>query len=234
VSTIAGVHARVAAIRSRLSLDNQSSIGSAAASTTLDIGRSFDPFGAAYQEALSTTTAAAVAPTATSEVSTITTDMTTARRVRSIGDAGRTTAAGSAAPTSAGRGGSLSGEQIARFAYDAGFRGEDLVKVVAISKRESNWKPSAYNGNAGTGDASYGLMQINMLGGLGPARLEQFGLSSYDQLLDPQTNMNAAFTLYTRSGNTLHAWGGYKGMSDTFGTDLAAAQQVVNDAGLAG
>jgi hypothetical protein len=77
-------------------------------------------------------------------------------------------------------------------------------------------------------------MQINMIGSLGPARLAQFGLSSNDQLLDPQTNMNAAFRMYSSSGNSLHAWGGYKGMSNTFGTDMAAAEQVVIDANLAG
>ena len=205
------------------------------AGAALAIGGGFDPFGAAYQQALGAATVRSVAPEQTSDVSTMTTDMTTARRVRSTGDALRTSASATAAPpTSGGRSGSLSGEQIAQFAHNAGFRGEDLVKVVAISKRESNWRPSAYNGNAGTGDASYGLMQINMLGDLGPARLAQFGLTSYDQLLDPQTNMNAAFTLYTRSGNTLHAWGGYKGLSDTFSTDIAGAQQAVDNANLDG
>lgn len=223
----------MAAIRSRLAIDGGATDGSTQPGAAPGPGGIFDPFGAAYQQALSAATAGSAAPNQPSAAPTITTDMTTAKRVRSIGDGGRTSA--SAAPSTSGaRGTSLSGEQIATFAYNAGFRGDDLVKVVAISKRESNWKPSAYNGNAGTGDASYGLMQINMLGDLGPARLAQFGLSSYDQLLDPQTNMNAAYALYTRSGNTLHAWGGYKGLSDTFGTDLAAAQQVVNDAHLDG
>ena len=189
----------------------------------------FDPFGAAYQAALGGATAGSAVPSQQVDAPTLATDMTTAKRVRSIGSGTRT-----GSGSSSTRGTALSGVEIANLAYNAGFRGQDLVNVVAISKRESNWTPSAYNGNAGTGDASYGLMQINMLGDLGPARLAQFGLSSYDQLLDPQTNMDAAFTIYTRAGGTLHAWGGYKGLSDTFGTDLAAAEQVVRDAHLDG
>lgn len=128
--------------------------------------------------------------------------------------------------------GALSGADVAKLAYNAGFRGEDLAKVVAISFRESRWKPGAYNPNRATKDDSYGLMQINMLGDLGPARLEQFGISKYEDLYDPQTNMNAAYVLYQRSGNTLHPWGGYKGESNTYNTDMDKGYQAVREAGL--
>jgi hypothetical protein len=139
---------------------------------------------------------------------------------------------GSSAPLPPPGPGALSGAEIAKLAYNAGFRGEDLAKVVAISHRESRWKPGAYNPNRATKDDSYGLMQINMLGDLGPARLEQFGISKYEDLYDPQTNMNAAYVLYQRSGNTLHPWGGYKGESNTYNTDISLGHQAIREAGL--
>lgn len=128
----------------------------------------------------------------------------------------------------------LTGEQIAQLAYQAGFRGEDLVRVVAIAKRESSYNPRAFNGNTNTGDKSYGLMQINMLGSMGPARMKAFGITSEDQLYDPLTNMKAAYALYKSSGNQLTPWGGYKGVSDTHGADVEAARTVVNSAGAKG
>lgn len=128
----------------------------------------------------------------------------------------------------------LTGAQIAQLAYQAGFRGEDLVQVVAIAKRESSYNPQAFNGNSGTGDKSYGLMQINMIGDMGPARMKSFGISSPEQLFDPLTNMKAAYALYKSSGNKLTPWGGYKGVSDTHGANVEAARAVVNDAGTQG
>ena len=135
-----------------------------------------------------------------------------------------------ASTTPTRQGGQLSGEDVARYAYNAGFRGENLVNVVAISKRESGWNAGAYNPNAKTKDLSFGLMQINMLGYLGPARLKQFGLSKNEDLYDPATNMRAAFTM--SGGKDFYAWGGYKGKSNTYNTNLDVARQVVTNAGL--
>jgi hypothetical protein len=144
------------------------------------------------------------------------------------GVGGASTTVGSTTPTR--QGGQLSGEDVARYAYNAGFRGENLVNVVAISKRESGWNAGAYNPNAKTKDLSFGLMQINMLGTLGPARLKQFGLSKNEELYDPATNMRAAFKM--SGGNDFYAWGGYKGKSNTYNTNLDVARQVVTSAGL--
>ena len=47
-----------------------------------------------------------------------------------------------------------------------GFEGLGLKKAWSIAKRESNGRPLAYNGNRKTGDNSYGLFQINMIGKL--------------------------------------------------------------------
>lgn len=141
-------------------------------------------------------------------------------------------ATSTSAGTAAVAGGTLTGAQIAQLAYNAGFRGQDLVDVVAIAGRESHGSTAAFNGNASTGDLSYGLMQINMKGSLGPANLKRFGITSNEQLFDPQTNLNAAYVLYQANSNTLRAWGGYKGKSNTYATDPTAAAAAVRAAGL--
>lgn len=134
-------------------------------------------------------------------------------------------------PSSNASGKPISAQEVARYAYEAGFRGEDLVKAVAIAGRESGFTPRILNPDAGTGDQSYGLMQINMLGDLGPERLKAFGISSNSQLYDPLTNMNAAYMLYQGRGNTFYDWGPYKGMEATYNTDLGAARDAVLAAG---
>lgn len=130
-----------------------------------------------------------------------------------------------------GAGVKLTGEEVARLAYNAGFRGEDLVKVVAISKRESGWNTGAYNPDASTGDNSFGLMQINMIGNLGPSRREWFGIPNNEALYDPVTNMNAAFMMYAARGNSLYDWGAYKGEENTYNTNMAEALTAVTNAG---
>ena len=141
-------------------------------------------------------------------------------------------AGGGALPT----GGTLSMAEIAKVAHAAGFRGNDLVQMVAIAMRESGGRSNAFNGDHTTGDKSYGLWQINMLGAMGPARAKAFGISDYDQLYDPLTNAKAAFTLYQQSGNKLTPWGGYKGKSNTYGAEkwLDDALSTVKSLGLGG
>jgi len=126
-------------------------------------------------------------------------------------------------------GGQLTGEDVARYAYNAGFRGENLVKAVAIAYRESRWNAGSYNPNASTKDLSYGLMQINMIGALGPSRLKQFGLSSNEELYDPAINMKAAFQM--SGGKDFYAWGPYKGKDPLYSTNPEAARQAVANAG---
>jgi hypothetical protein len=83
----------------------------------------------------------------------------------------------------------------------AGFTGAAANTMYGIVMAESGGNAVAHNTNAGTGDNSYGLAQINMLGNLGPARLAQYGLSSADQLFDPLTNLKVA---YKMSGGGTH------------------------------
>ena len=128
-------------------------------------------------------------------------------------------------------GGTLTGQQMAQMAYNAGFRGEGLIMAVAIAKRESGWNPKAHNPNRDTGDDSYGLFQINMLGDLGPARRKEYGIQRNEDLWDPNVNLRAAFKL-SSGGTNWHHWGGYKGMADNYNTDMTEARSIVQTLGL--
>lgn len=91
----------------------------------------------------------------------------------------------------------------------AGFRGSGLQTARAIAMAESGGNPNAHNGNAGTGDNSYGLFQINMLGNMGPQRRAQYGLSSNDALFDPLTNAKVAYKL-SNGGRDFGPWSTFK------------------------
>jgi cell wall-associated NlpC family hydrolase len=97
---------------------------------------------------------------------------------------------------------------------NAGFRGKGLQQAWAIAMRESGGNPQAFNGNTSTGDKSFGLFQINMLGGLGPARMQQYGLSNEKALFDPTVNARVAYQM-SKGGKDFGAWGigpnAYKG-----------------------
>ena len=135
------------------------------------------------------------------------------------------------ASVGATKGKTLGGIEVARIFYNAGFRGADLVKAVAIAQRESRFNTGAYNPNAKTKDKSFGLMQINMIGNLGPARRKQFGIKSDEELLDPNVNARAAYAIYKSSNKSFHAWGEYKGMDSSAHTNQAAATKYVKSAG---
>lgn len=91
----------------------------------------------------------------------------------------------------------------------AGFRGDALRTAYAVAMAESGGRATAYNPDAATGDNSYGLFQINMLGDLGPARLRQFGLSRNEDLFDPLTNARVAFRM-SGGGRDWSPWSAYK------------------------
>lgn len=92
----------------------------------------------------------------------------------------------------------LNYQQVAQLAWDAGWRGKDAQTAVAIARGESQFDTMAtrFKGR----DHSYGLWQINMLNELGPARRQQFGLSSNEQLFDPRTNARVAFGIWKERG----------------------------------
>jgi len=103
----------------------------------------------------------------------------------------------------------LSDEDLKDLLMAVGFEGKGLKTAWAIAKRESNGRPMAYNGNRNTGDSSYGIFQINMLGNLGVARKEKFDLRSNILLFDPV--INAEITYYMTNGGT--NWSAWKGLT---------------------
>ncbi len=89
----------------------------------------------------------------------------------------------------------------------AGFKGQDLVEAWAVAMKESTGRPFAHNKNSKTGDNSYGLFQINMIGSLGPARRDQYNLKTNNDLFDPLTNAKIAYHM-SNGGKDWSAWHG--------------------------
>jgi hypothetical protein len=103
----------------------------------------------------------------------------------------------------------LSDYQLKELLAAVGFEGKALRTAWAIAKTESSGRPLAYNGNRNTGDSSYGIFQINMLGNLGVARKEKFDLRSNVLLFDPV--INAEITYYMTNGGL--NWSAWKGLT---------------------
>jgi hypothetical protein len=87
-----------------------------------------------------------------------------------------------------------------------GFEGYSLKLAWAVVMRESRGNSGSHNKTSSTGDNSYGLFQINMLGYLGEDRREKFGIKSNAELFDPVTNAQAAFYMTSR-GENFGSWG---------------------------
>lgn len=98
--------------------------------------------------------------------------------------------------------------EILQLAFNQGFNDRDAVKLLAIALAESSGDPEAHNDDASTGDDSYGLWQINMLGDMGPERRAALGLISNDQLTDPTINAMAMRYIFKQQG--FNAWSVYK------------------------
>ncbi len=105
--------------------------------------------------------------------------------------------------------GAKGGKALLGWLQAAGLSGEKLRVAWSVGMAESGGDPRAFNGNADTGDKSYGLFQINMIGSLGPARRQQYGLKSNEDLFDPMTNIRVMLKM---SGNCTNwqPWSAYK------------------------
>ena len=101
----------------------------------------------------------------------------------------------------------LTDKQLKELLIAVGFEGKALKTAWAIAKRESNGRPMAYNGNRNTGDSSYGIFQINMLGELGVDRKEKFNLKSNILLFDPVINAEITYHM-SQGGQNWTAWKG--------------------------
>lgn len=113
----------------------------------------------------------------------------------------------------------LTAEELKAVLYSVGFRGNDLKEAWAVAMKESNGRPMAHNRNANTGDNSYGLFQINMVGSLGPDRLDKFNLDSNADLFDPTTNAKIAFFM-SNGGQDWSAWHGITSRTKEFMKDF--------------
>ena len=89
--------------------------------------------------------------------------------------------------------------------WAVGFEGNALKTAWAVARVESNGRPMALNDNIKTGDKSYGIFQINMLGELGVDRKEKFELVSNKELFDPVTNAEITYFM-TKGGKDWSSW----------------------------
>jgi len=96
---------------------------------------------------------------------------------------------------------------VAAMLLQRGLSEEEAVTMTAIMMAESFGRAGVVNDNPRTRDLSYGLFQINMRDELGPARMKQYGLSSYDDLKDPRVNTDIAVKMMRASG--YGPWGAY-------------------------
>lgn len=126
--------------------------------------------------------------------------------------------------TTRGPNGPITMEACAGYVYAVGLRGEAAAVAVAVARAESSLDPSVRVYNTATGDDSYGLWQINMLGDLGPARRKRYGLMTDADLLDPATN---ARVMYGESGGggNWRPWSAFK--ANRHAQYLAEARRAV-------
>lgn len=105
---------------------------------------------------------------------------------------------------------SLDKEELKELLQAVGFEGKALRTAWAVAMKESNGRPIAHNDDTSTGDNSYGIFQINMLGDLGIDRREKFNLQSNKELFDPVTNAQIAYHM-TNKGQDWSSWKVYSG-----------------------
>ncbi|HEV7975481.1 transglycosylase SLT domain-containing protein [Amycolatopsis sp.] len=117
----------------------------------------------------------------------------------------------------------LTPEQIAEHAYRAGFRGQGLTTAVAVALAESGGNTRAHN--ATPPDNSYGLWQINMLGGMGPERRKQYHLDSNAELFDADANAKVANSL-SQDGKSWTPWSTYT--NGAYRDHLTAARRAAH------
>jgi Lysozyme like domain len=122
----------------------------------------------------------------------------------------------------------LSPIEIYSLARRAGFSRdhEEAVIATAIAQAESSGNPRAHN--PVPPDDSFGLWQINMIGTLGPARRQQFGIASNDELFEPLTNARAAHSVFSTSERGFRQWSTF--VHNAHEVHLGAARQAAEQA----
>jgi hypothetical protein len=94
-----------------------------------------------------------------------------------------------------------------------GFEGKNLKVAWSVVMKESRGHPTSRNNNPATGDNSYGLFQINMIGDLGETRRSKFDIATNAELFDPVKNAQAAYFM-TSKGVNWSSWGYGSGAYD--------------------
>lgn len=122
-------------------------------------------------------------------------------------------------------------EGLVNILYNAGFRGEALKTAFAVAMAESGGVATRHSHPSLKKDDSYGLFQINMIGGLGPARRKQYGLTSNKELYNANTNSRIAYTI-SKGGKNWKPWGAYS--SGAFTKYLDDADRATKGAGIGG
>lgn len=94
----------------------------------------------------------------------------------------------------------LTADQIAAYAYQAGFRGQGLQNIVAIAMAESGGDPLAYNPETAAGTAPG-------MGSVGLTQVYQAAHPQYSRaaLQDPLTNLQAAYEI-SNGGQNFQPW----------------------------
>lgn len=103
----------------------------------------------------------------------------------------------------------LTKTDLVRLLAAVGFEGKNLREAWAIAMKESRGNPLSHNGNRKTGDNSYGLFQVNMIGLMGQERRDKFNLDYNAKLLDPVVNAQVAYHM-SNGGKDWSAWKGTK------------------------
>lgn len=131
----------------------------------------------------------------------------------------------------------ISDAAIASVARAQGLSPTNTAIAVAVALAESGGNTTSHN--PVPPDNSYGLWQINMLGSMGPERRKQFGITSNDQLYDPNVNAKAMsalssggtnwkpWTTYTRGTYRAFMARGMKAASSSSGTPGSIETQPV-------
>lgn len=101
----------------------------------------------------------------------------------------------------------LSYDELVNLAQSVGFNETESKIMAAIAMAESSGNANALNDNPNTGDLSYGLWQINMIGKIGPERRKKYGLQSNEELFNPIINAKAARGVYL--SQSYNAWSVY-------------------------
>jgi hypothetical protein len=113
--------------------------------------------------------------------------------------------------------GNLSASQIAVVAANAGFSGDDLVTAVAVALAESSGNPKANGDLSITPGGSVGLWQVNL----------RWHPEFKDvDLTDPQTNANAAYSIYEAADYSFSPWSTFT--TGAYQAKLQTAQQGVS------